>query len=192
MSLEQQGLVLVRRVSGGGAICHLDDLTFSLIADPSHELFRGRVEESYHRIHAAVAAGLASLGVSAVRRLGAEVSSDSSRREDPICFRKATTFDLISDGRKLVGSAQRRTRHTILHHGSIPLKRNRLAPECASLGQILGREVTFGEAADALVLGFVKELGVQFEESRVTDSEQARASELRAARFGTDTWNRKR
>ncbi|MFH0944929.1 MAG: biotin/lipoate A/B protein ligase family protein [Planctomycetota bacterium] len=190
--VEQEGLVLVRRVSGGGAICHLDDLTFSLTASPSHELFRGRVEESYHRLHQAVASGLASLGVKAVLRLDAEVRSDSRRRDDPICFRQATPFDLISDGRKLVGSAQRRTRHRILHHGSIPLKRNRLAPECASLDRAVGREVGFEEAADALVLGFTRELGVRFQESKVTASEQVRASQLRATRFGTDAWNRMR
>src|SRR5690606_18530897 len=112
---------------GGAAIDHSDDLTYSLVAAPDHPLFQGEVEASYFRIHAAVAAGLAELGVETSPRADAIAASDSGRAGEVVCFHKATAFDLVWRGRKLVGSAQRRRKDRVLHHGSIPRRKNRLA-----------------------------------------------------------------
>ncbi len=190
--LDRLGLVLVRRVTGGRAICHRDDLTFALAALPRDPLFAGTVEDSYHRLHAAVARGLARLGVRAEPRAGGAARSDSGRGGEPVCFYQATAFDLVAAGRKLVGSAQRRWRDRILHHGSIPIRKNQLAPAAACLEDLLGRAPPFSEVAAAVAAGFGEVLGLELQPSAPSDEELRRAHDLVRRRFGTDAWNRRR
>ncbi len=125
------GRVAVRRATGGGAIHHAQELTFSIAAPLSHPLYRGDVRSSYARVHGAIAAALAQLGVRAEPRAGRGLRSD--RAESAMCFHASTELDLVWDGRKGVGSAQRRARGRVLHHGSIKLGASPLEGEVATL-----------------------------------------------------------
>lgn len=111
--------VLVRRFSGGGAIHHQDELTFSIAASETHALFRGEVRNSYERVHGLLARAFATLGVRAELRGRDGLASD--RAATGMCFHQSTPLDLAWDGRKGVGSAQRRSASRVLHHGSIKL-----------------------------------------------------------------------
>jgi hypothetical protein len=105
--------VIVRRPSGGGAICHdADELTFSIAAAREHPLFRGEVRHSYERVHGWLARAFAGFGVRAALRGAEPVGSDVGGTG--MCFHRSTPLDLIWDGAKGVGSAQRRRggRHT--------------------------------------------------------------------------------
>lgn len=189
--LEERGWVLVRRETGGAAICHQGDVTFSIVARPDHPIFAGDVEASYRRIHAAVTRGLARLGVSSAPRAGGGADSDRPG-DDVVCFHRATRFDVVAAGRKLVGSAQRRTRARVLHHGSIPVRPNPLADAASSIDRLLGRVVPLDEVEDALIAGFESGLGVRLVPAAVTAEEARRAEELARTRFGADAWNRRR
>lgn len=116
--LDDVGAV-VRRLTGGGAIHHRRELTFSIATPLDHPLYRGEVRPSYDRIHDAIAAGLAPFGVSATARGDAAVTSDDER--SAMCFHHAAPFDLVWNGAKGVGSAQRRKDGRVLHHGSIKI-----------------------------------------------------------------------
>jgi len=189
--LRDLGAVLVRRVTGGGAICHTSELTFSLVAPPSFPLFKSTVEASYHTIHGAIGAGLSRLGIE-VEPLGARpASSDSGRHREAVCFHKASGFDLVAQGRKLVGSAQRRRKDRVLHHGSIPLGRNPLATQAACLQDLLGEIPPLAVLLDAVTQGFRETLCVEFEVAEPTPEEWTRAQHLVDTRFGTDEWNRR-
>lgn len=190
--LRRHGWVLVRRVTGGAAICHAGDLTFSIVCRPEHPWFAGTVEQSYDRVHAAIARGLERLGVAAAPRGATSARSDSAQRGEPVCFHAATRFDLVALGRKLVGSAQRRTRDRLLHHGSIPLAPNPLAREAACLEGVMHRQIGAAEVEAALVAGFEQEMGATFRESEISAAEQARAEDLVRRQFGTEEWNRGR
>lgn len=190
--LAREGLVLVRRASGGAAILHRDDLTFSVVARPGDALFQGTVEESYARVHRAIARGLAGLGARAEPRLDAVARSDSGRAREAICFYRATGFDLVAGGRKLVGSAQRRTPERILHHGSIPIGRNRLAPEAACLEALLGRKLEWSEVAQAVAAGFSGELGCELVDAAPSARELEAAERLVREQFSRPEWNRRR
>lgn len=190
--LAAHGFVAVRRATGGAAIAHAHDVTFSIVATPDAPWFAGDVKTSYARIHAAIARGLAHLGVTAVPRDDGAARSDSGRAAEAICFYKATSFDLVADGRKLVGSAQRRTPARVLHHGSIPIARNVLAPDAACLVDLLGRTPTPIEVEDALLAGFADELGWSYDVAEPTARERADADELVRIKYGTSRWNRDR
>jgi lipoate-protein ligase A len=104
---------LVRRPTGGGLVPHGSDWTYSLVFPPSHEWYRLRAAESYQRLHEWIRASFVRLGVAS------ELSPDSRKEQPGQCFAGAERFDLVSQGRKVAGAAQRRSRCGLLIQGSI-------------------------------------------------------------------------
>jgi len=122
---------VVRRITGGGAIHHVHELTFSLTAPAEHRVFAGPVKDSYVRIHAAVRRALAELGIEA--ELRGEDKLESDRHDTGMCFHESTDLDIAWDARKGVGSAQRRKDGRVLHHGSIKLRTSPLEGDIATI-----------------------------------------------------------
>ncbi len=189
-TIARLGAVLVRRATGGAAILHAHDVTFAFVARADHAVFAGPIAESYRRVHEAIALGLAELGVQATARGGDD--RGAARPDDPVCFHAPTSFDLVVAGRKLVGSAQRRTRDRVLHHGSIPIAKNALATDASSIEDVLGRRPRAEEVEDALARGFERAFGFAFERGEPTATESARAEELARTKYGTAEWNSSR
>lgn len=114
-------LAVVRRQTGGGAILHDLELTYSLTIPIDHSLLEGGPNCLYEVVHDAVIASLATLGIPASR--GGQDDDSSPTRGPMFCFRRRHRFDILvgQEKEKVVGSAQRRTREAILQHGSIIL-----------------------------------------------------------------------
>ena len=150
------GLPVVRRITGGGAIVHWHEVTYSLVLPEDHPLIAGRqITESYAAIHAPVQVALLSLGVAASAR---PVMPQGG--PDPLlCFERTTALDLVAAGAKLVGSAQRRTRGRVLQHGSLILAPNPFQPATASLEALLGQRPEARVVAQALATAFEEALG---------------------------------
>jgi lipoate-protein ligase A len=108
---------IVRRISGGGAIHHQHELTFSISCSLAHPLYAGPLSESYERVHALIARALEEFGVRADLRGAQTLQSD--RSGTGMCFHHSTAQDLVWNQKKGVGSAQRRRQGRVLHHGSI-------------------------------------------------------------------------
>ena len=170
--IEKEGYDIVRRPTGGRAILHAHELTYSLIMDGGS---RG-VREVYRHISRGLLRGLQSMGVRA------ELSGMDDRLTTPFadptsipCFSSSAKCEIQFEGRKLVGSAQRRYGTIVLQHGSVllgPAHRRLtefLAPHVQSnrsvlendlidrtieVETILGRSVTFEDAADCIRRGF--------------------------------------
>jgi lipoate-protein ligase A len=160
--------VIVRRATGGGAIHHADELTFSLAAAQEHALFRGEVRRSYERIHALLARAFAPLGVHAGLRAGAHLASD--RAGTGMCFHASTALDLTWGGRKGVGSAQRRRGGRVLHHGSIKLGPSELEPGVAHLRE-RAPEIEAAAVARAIAREFERELALVLEPGEPSSAE---------------------
>ncbi len=158
---EEQAVDVVRRPTGGRALLHHREVTYSISAplNPTDGQNVG-LSESYRAINALLRDALARLGVAAdeAPRRGRASSPDGAP-----CFAEPNVGELIVDGRKLVGSAQRRDERALLQHGSILLGDDQpmiarlrgdeslAAPPAATLVTALGREVSYGEVRDALV-----------------------------------------
>lgn len=118
----------VRRLSGGGAILHHHELTYSCSLPPSHRLAQ-QPSQLYEEIHAIFIACLTAWGVPVVAR-----GSNSNRKQEPfLCFLREAAPDLVVHGHKILGSAQRRRRGSVLQHGSLLLRASEHAPELIGL-----------------------------------------------------------
>jgi lipoate-protein ligase A len=199
------GVDVVRRPTGGRAILHTDELTYSLALPQEDARAAGGVLESYRCLSEGLLAGLRRLGVEAVRAVG--------QRKAPagltaICFETPSDYEITAAGRKLIGSAQWRARGGVLQHGTLPLcgdlarivvclampeaereiQRRYLPGRAITLEQALGRAIAFSEGARALSDGFAIALNVTLTPGELTAQERAVAAELRRNRYATPDW----
>jgi len=179
---------VLRRFTGGGAIHHQRELTFSIAADVEHPLYRGPIAESYARVHAAVARALATFGVTA--ELRGERTLASEREGTGMCFHKSSPLDLVWNERKGVGSAQRRSKGRVLHHGSIKLGTTPLEGDIATLEHV-ARGLEPESFAPALREAFEVQFGVRLAADVPDALERGRAKEL-ALRFASEEFLRRR
>jgi lipoate-protein ligase A len=202
-ALVRLGWGLVRRPTGGRAILHTDELTYSVIAPEDNPLVRGGVLESYRRLSLGLLAGLRILGVEAAADSG-RVSRTGS---NPVCFEVPSHYEISAGGKKLVGSAQSRRLGCVLQHGALPLRgdltrilqvltKKETTPErihgrAATLEELLGREVSWQEAARAACRGFAETFDIDFRREGLSESEKKRAGELTREKFANDSWTRK-
>lgn len=126
------GLEVVRRLSGGGAILHHLELTYSCVLPAEHALAR-EPSRMYDAVHQALIDVLGTFGIQA-RFRGADAFVDQSF----LCFSRGDGRDLLIDRHKIVGSAQRRRQGAVLQHGSILLNRSPLAPEFPGITELSG------------------------------------------------------
>ncbi|MCS6909885.1 MAG: lipoate--protein ligase family protein [Anaerolineales bacterium] len=208
--LRAHGWDLVRRPTGGRAILHTDELTYSVIAPMDEPRVLGGVIESYRRLSAGLLRGLQILGlhVRAYKKTAAPNPSPSTSL--PVCFEVPSDYEITANGRKLLGSAQVRKRGAVLQHGSLPLvgdiaricdalrfeseaERERVKArvrERATTAQAaLGREVSWDEAARAIRTGFAEALKLEFLEAALSADEQAAAEKLRTEKYAAQEWN---
>jgi lipoate-protein ligase A len=191
---ERAGVGWIRRVSGGRAVLHGEDLTYALAARES-QLPAG-LRASYELVAGALLEALRAIGIQAEAspfacsrprepfppRFGNDSGpSTPIRRWGFDCFARAAGREICVDGRKLAGSAQRRAGGGVLQHGSI-----RLRPDTAEARQAsslsgdqstsvaeLGVDVAPGALQSACVNSFEKALGAEFELVGLTGSERA-------------------
>ena len=141
-------LPVVRRLSGGGAILHHHEITYSWCFPPTCELSR-QPHLLYERIHLRIINVLAKSGISANMR--GEVAPSG---EQPfLCFARSDSRDIVLQNHKILGSAQRRRRGVVLQHGGLLLRRSPYAPEFSGLLDLATIVLTEPEFIEALAVG---------------------------------------
>jgi lipoate-protein ligase A len=178
--IRAEGIDVVRRPTGGRAVLHLNDLTYSFVGTDTTcgGRFSTSVTESYKQISAGLVAAFAELGVPT--EIGA---TGVAYRHLQDCFMATTGSDLHHKGTKLIGSAQVRRRGSILQHGSVPLNQDpalmpRLlgeplkpdAPRHLNLFDLIGREAGIEELQSAFKIGFEKTFDVELRVSPLFQS----------------------
>jgi len=187
--LAARGVTWVRRPTGGRAVYHgppAEELTYAVIAPLSVPPLDGSLADAYRGIHEALAEGVRTLGAEASlapRRPG-RAPRPTDRRA---CFAASVPWEIQVDGRKLLGSAQRRSRLALLQHGSLPLAGDQaplraawpdsLGPAASTtLSEAVGRRVEFAEAAAALAAALACGLGIELAPGGLTADERARVA----------------
>jgi len=200
------GYHVVRRPTGGRAILHTDELTYSVTASPEHPVMVGSVLDAYLRLARGLATGLQQMGIPAqtapaTKRAGQDASA--------ACFEVPSAYEIVVNGRKLLGSAQNRRAGFVLQHGSLPLVgdltrlidclkfpseaerdalRRSLAHHATTVEEVTGHWVTFDEAATALTAGFENALGIELVPGDLTETERTWAAELTREKYDHLDW----
>lgn len=177
----------VRRASGGGAILHDRELTYSLAMPPMHPLARSP-EQLYQALHGSLISCLREFGFDA-----SLVSSPAANDSQPfLCFHRHAIGDVVIGSHKVAGSAQRRWRGAVLQHGSVILSASPAAPELPGLDD-LGESPL---AIDALISrwrGVLPDvLNAEHSLSELADGERSRATEIATSKYGNDSWTKRR
>ena len=204
--LKERGWEVVRRATGGRAILHTDELTYSVIAPNDEPRVAGSVLESYNRLAQALLLGVKNLELSVEMKEG---KANGNSTPNPVCFEVPSTYEITVDGKKLIGSAQARKKEGMLQHGSLPLTGDltricqtlvfenettredaskRLLARATTVESALGRAVSWETAAQAFIHAFEAQLGLSFERGDVTESESRRANELVKEKYIHPSW----
>lgn len=180
-------LAWVRRSTGGAAIVHHRELTYALALPPGKEWTSQ--EHWICRFHHIVQRVLADRGI----KTHAVVCGEEQKLGPVVCFLHQTPGDLLLNGSKVAGSAQRKMRGALLQHGSILLRRSEYAPHLAGICDAPGApEIAPEELADALKVAFVAGTGWSVTPGDWTTKEQERVAAIRAEKYANSEWNEKR
>ena len=199
---------VVRRQSGGGAILHDRELTYSLTLPPSHPLTRDATA-LYTAVHHALIQWLASrLASATVRNWQLNLNGQPSRlapSEEPfLCFQRRACGDLLLESHdsaakksaplayKILGSAQRRHRGAILQHGSLLIAQSPAAPELPGWQELTGEPLPLGELVAGVVSQLVELLDVDSEPAGFPAIIRDAARKIEQARYSSRSWTARR
>lgn len=189
----RQKLSCVRRPSGGGVLVHGNDLSYALVL-PRRALGGKSVKESYAHLCSFLIRMYEKMGLKAhfARETGAE------RRHSDICLAAHEPYDILIDGKKMGGNAQRYTSRALLQHGTIPLAFDRalfepLFREESGLGSaatldVLGVALTRQVLAERVIESFCETFGTQVVREGLNSSEEERARELMVQKYNDQRW----
>ncbi len=182
----------VRRITGGGAVFHDNELTYSIVISESHPSISKNILDSYGRICGAIVKGLNNIGIESIY---------------------APINDIISNGKKISGNAQTRKKKTVLQHGTIltdvdvekmfsvlkvPNEKikdkliSNVKERVTSIKHILGEGISFNEIADSMKKGFEEEFNIDLFEGELTKEEMELTKKFENECFSSYDWNHRR
>jgi len=205
--LHDQGWDWVRRPTGGRAILHTDELTYSVIAPLSDPRLVGGVLESYQRLSLALLKALHSLDIPAETH--PTYISAGNRVGEPVCFEVPSNYEIVIQGKKIIGSAQARRKDAVLQHGTFPLcgdltritqalafegererqqAATRLLAHATTAEMAAGKIISWQEAAQAFISAFQSELNLDLVPVELSARDSQRANELVRDKYADPSW----
>ncbi|APW59141.1 lipoate--protein ligase family protein [Paludisphaera borealis] len=182
----------VRRATGGGAIWHEHELTYAIVIPSRHPLSRPNTA-LYRAVHAAIGSILTGREIEA-RRHGdlASVSTAAPAPHPFLCFADRDGEDLVAEGSKVVGSAQRRRAGAILQHGSLLLRRSAATPELAGVADLADVATDPRTWSDLVAEPLCRALGMEPVPGDLPNDFQAHVELLEQTVYRDPKWNAKR
>ncbi|MFC7062735.1 lipoate--protein ligase family protein [Halobacillus seohaensis] len=206
-AIKKNGFELVRRQTGGRAVLHDDELTYSVIVSEGHSQMPASVKQAYLVLSQGLLEGFKELDISAEFAIPEEkLNSNGSA----VCFEEPSWYELIVDGKKAAGSAQTRKKGVILQHGSIPINvdetklfdmfiyknerikeraRQSFGDKAVSINNLVEQPIGFDETRKAFKKGFEKGLDINLEPFTLTDEQWKEVYDLAEKRYNHDDWN---
>jgi lipoate-protein ligase A len=209
VACQEQGVAVIRRPTGGRAVLHDQEVTYSVVLPTSLPTGPGALTGDYRRLGMALAAALHHLGLAVCLARPQRQARQQHAVTSPACFAALSRYELSVAGKKIVGSAQKRLSHAVLQHGSIPLwldrqrlfaclqvpaeQRTALIQEAyttmVAVNEVAPAPVSAVALHRALHLGFATALGIELLEAPILPEEWRLARELRQTKYATTTWN---
>lgn len=196
----------VRRLTGGSAVLHDQELTYSIIVDETNPKIPKTIQEAYYVLSQGILEGYKNLGIEAYFAL----SNLENRNRSSVCFETPALYEMIVDGKKIAGNAQTRKYGVLLQHGSIPIqfdihmlfdlfsypsKRVRkrqmeqFIKKAVSINDITKEEHTYNSVSEAFLHGFQKGLHIEVESFQLSAEQWKEVNHLVQTKYGTREWN---
>ncbi|MFH2138681.1 MAG: biotin/lipoate A/B protein ligase family protein [Candidatus Omnitrophota bacterium] len=200
------GVLFVRRITGGEAIYHGSDLTYSIICSKNDLGLPESVKESFKLIASFLIGAYKKHGLDACFSVEDEERENyfdiKQKKRSDFCFATNQDFDITIAGRKIGGNAQKRRRDIIFQHGSIPLHLdlNRVSlflreeldgveERIVSLSSAAGKIIDFDGFSAVLIDSFQETFGLKLTLGELTAEEKQKAAELRKNKYANGDWN---
>ena len=207
---ERYGIELVRRITGGRAVLHDQELSYSLVAPESHPALGGRSGVILRAVSEALVETLKHFGIPAELAMEGHCGAGSN---DDVCFTATGRYEITAGGRKLAGSAQRRSRGVVLQHGSLllgpghrrlplllpardPERRETIArllnDRTVSVAEMIPDLPSFEEWTDRLSRSMLDRLNVEGRTDVLNAEERRMAESLVRTRYANAHWTYRR
>ncbi|WP_117168699.1 lipoate--protein ligase family protein [Paraliobacillus sediminis] len=201
------GIELVRRLTGGRAVLHDQELTYSVLVSEQNKNMPSSVKDSCHAISMGVLEGFKELNIEATFSIP---KSTLKTTNSSVCFEEPSWYELIIDGKKAVGSAQTRKKGVILQHGSIPLKvdkvklfdlflyssdrlktraRQTFGDKAVTLNDVTDQMISFDDAKIAFKKGFERGLGIILEPFQLSEELINEVNDIAVNKYSNNEWN---
>ena len=208
----------VRRATGGGAILHDREITYSFAVPPGHRLALKHIS-LYKSVHSVLIEALAAHGINASLCRGEDrekeigdcpdfrghrasmvgengtvpfATPEKGLKEPFLCFQRRSPGDVLLRAVKIAGSAQRRRRAAVLQHGSLLLGRSPAAPELPGLAEAAAIDLSFDQLVQIWLSKLAEALSMQLKPGILSHSEQRRAEDLAREKYDSTDWTRNR
>ena len=193
---------MVRRSSGGGAILHDRELTYSLSL-PGTNRWSSKQNDLYGTVHKVLVNVLNQIGVSAKQFEFPLTKCEGCKKIRPdqltghdqhrfLCFQRRTAGDIVLDGYKIGGSAQRRLSGATLQHGSLLMKRSEFAPELPGIEDLSEVSAFNRDYLEAMVEALAVGLNLSLQEVSLTAAQKKNAETILREKYGNTGWTSKR
>lgn len=207
-AMEQHNCQFVRRMTGGSAVLHDDELTYSIVVSEEHPKIPESVVEAYYVLSHGLLEGYKQLGIQADYAIPKE--KQSKKDQTAVCFEKTAYYEMIVDGKKISGNAQTRKKGVLLQHGSIPMsidenmlfdlfiypseekrqqKQNSFKDKVITINQITNRKHTYEELKQAFISGFQSGLKVTLEPVKLTEEQWEEVRQLASSKYEQENYS---
>ena len=193
----KSGIDIVRRITGGKLVLHHKEVTYTVCSSDA-DIFSRKLMDSYKLISEALNRGLQRMGIES--HLAKETPSEYVRGVLP-CFSHPARDEIEMEGKKIIGSAQKRTGKKFIQHGSIPLEKDEELLKSASLldqkesivkmtslSEALGRKVDFDWAVEHFIFGMSDYFGVRLNPRVFSTTEQVAIRNIQKERYDNPDW----
>ncbi|RKD72973.1 lipoate-protein ligase A [Sinobaca qinghaiensis] len=214
-AVDRHKLGFVRRPTGGRAVLHDQELTYSVIVSEEHPLMPATVTEAYRVISEGLLQGFLNLGLDAYFSVPKSKEEEQGLKnpQSAVCFDAPSWYELVVEGRKIAGSAQTRQKGVILQHGSIIIDldedmlfdvftysndrvRERMQrafhKKAVAINALKTTPVTHEQVVQAFHKGFADGLNVDWVDYKLTEEQENEIQALAAERYESDEWNYRR
>ncbi|MFC3041672.1 biotin/lipoate A/B protein ligase family protein [Virgibacillus xinjiangensis] len=196
----------VRRLTGGSAVLHDNELTYSLVINEQDPSIPTSVQEAYHVLSQGVLEGYKNIGIAADFSVP---EKKRDRERTSICFEKPAFYEMVVDGKKISGNAQTRKDGVVLQHGSIPIsmntgmlfdlfrfssekhrerKRKAFAGKAADIAQLTGKQLSYEEMTSAFKKGFEDGLGIHLHPFTLSEEQWEEVHQLAETKYSSEAW----
>lgn len=202
---KKNDISIIRRPTGGRAVLHGDDITYSFSTKTKTDFFSKDLFESYKKISEALILALSKINISAelIVNRGKKYFMSYSQR-GPLCFSSASYGEITVNNKKIIGSAQKRGVDCLLQQGTIPLfinkgemirifklRQNDVENSLICLKDLL-EEIDVFAVKENIRKSFEEKFEIEMVASTLTEEELQLAKEIEVQKYQTDKWNFRR